>query len=243
MAVPVSYSFAVDASGNILAVVSGAKFFKAGNKNGIDVNIGGNSIDYGYTPVALNGKIYLLKEESKEVKAFAVDQNGTVNAQEIASVPVSGNSPSLRIYYVGASTVFAKVGNRTTQHVLRFDGSELKNVSFPSGKKVFQNSDGRAFSFEQGQQAFYALFASSTDTKKGTNVYRSGATTFEPILPASEANKLENIYQFAVLPGSPDKIAVAAKTKTETKDGKTTGGKYVIIELDANSKKVLRRSP
>ena len=42
----------------------------------------------------------------------------------------------------------------------------------------------------------------------------TGATKFEPVLSASEANKLENIYRFDVLPGNPDKVAVAAKTKT-----------------------------
>ena len=36
-----------------------------------------------------------------------------------------------------------------------------------------------------------------------------------------------------MLPGSPDRIAIAAKTT------KAKGRKYVVIELDANSKKVL----
>ena len=237
-----STSFAVDKKGNILAIgVVNAKFRKA-NGTVINVNIPGNSRYDGFWAVALNGKIYLLELKNNTVKAFAVNQNGNVNAQEIDSVTqISGDN--FKVYHVGASTVFAKVSKPTntfseTQHVLRFDGSSLSKFDLPKekgkSKKVFQNSDGETFSFKQGQQAFYALLGSSTDAKKGTNVYRAGATKFEPVLPEKEANKLANIYQFDVLPGSPDRIAIAAKTKT---------GKYVAIELDANSKKVLRRSP
>ena len=157
----------------------------------------------------------------------------------------------MHIDNVGDSTVFARVivrdqSGEETKNVLRFDGSSLSEVALPQekgkSKKVFTGSDyGTVRNFtRKGQSAFYSIFG--TDAIKGTGVYRAQATTgnFEPVLPASEANKLENIYNFAVLPGSPDKIAIAAKTKT--KDGKTTGGKYVIIELDANGN-VLRRSP
>ena len=231
-----NYSFAVDASGNILALGSSNAKFRKADGTVIDVNIPGNSSDFnGFNPVMLGGKIYLLGLKSGSVKAFAFDQNGNVN--EIASASVSGNSRSSRIYNVGDSTVFAIVEEskyeqgehfETIRHVLRLSGGSLVDI-LPAGKKILNNSTYD--SVRSGRAALYAILGPNKD--QGTGVYRAGATKFEPVLPASEANKLENIFHFDVLPGSPDKIAVAAKTKT---------GKHVVIELDANGN-VLRRSP
>ena len=115
--------------------------------------------------------------------------------------------------------------SQTPRYVLRFDGSRLSKVDLPRGKKFFDGDSSRRY-FRKGQTALYNIFDSNTT--QGTGVYRTGASSFEQVFTVNQKNNLKRIYELTVLPGSPDKIAVAAETN---------GSKNVIIELDAKGKR------